>query len=327
MSTNSTGLSWAYVVNSKSEHAQTVFLLHAEGSGPKDLMDNLFGANPPDLLHRLPSLKWVFLRAPGYSSVHSSLWWYQLPKHSCHTDSKSSQRAIARCAAPLQALIQQEAEVIGTSNIFLGGMDQGALVALYALIGQPERLAGFIAFDGMTTNNPIIPRKPYGVGPPKFQLTTPVLVARNIDPKNTSGFWFVSYLEEMGMLVKSQTSLTCDIQGHLSGILQFMKAYISSDSNVTLPKSCRRRSDLALLSPVYDDPVTSLNEPLKSQMLKCLREDAEREVLGGWSSFMSCEDEWFKQRLVQQELQKSLVWCWREAAGWPEERPNKSDLV
>lgn len=196
-------------------------------------------------------------------------------------------------------------------------------MALYALIGQPERLAGFMAFGGKATDITVIPRKPYGVGPPRHQINTPVLVSRNIDSQNTNGVRFMSYLEEMGMLVKLQTVPS---SGHLEGVLHFMAASRSTSSNVEVPVSSSRRSDLFLLSAVYDDPVKYLQEPLKSQMLRCLKEDAEREVLCGWSSFMSCEDEWFKQRLVQQELQKSLVWCWREAAGWPQERPATPEL-
>jgi len=140
-------------------HTHTIIHLHGLGSNATEFASEFFESQISDgrtLPEILPSIKWVFPTAPVvYSArfnVYMSQWFEMLSTFDPHdrlsTEPDKADRQLAAAAKDLMQIVKTEAKTIGYDHVFLGGISQGAAIALHCLLEEVRTpLAGFIGLS------------------------------------------------------------------------------------------------------------------------------------------------------------------------------------
>ena len=154
----------AHIIDPTTTHTHTIIFLHGRGDdGPGFAEEFLSSFNQSELeqgetlLARLPSSRWVFPSAPvRWSTVFEenlSAWFDDLaPSDSTGSGEKIQIDAIMDLVAQISEIIDDEVSRLGgrSDRIVLGGISQGAALALWVLLSQASRnphgsrLGGFV---------------------------------------------------------------------------------------------------------------------------------------------------------------------------------------
>ncbi|KAF5581945.1 acyl thioesterase 1 [Fusarium pseudoanthophilum] len=133
-----------YIVEPTESHTHTVVLLHGRGSSGEEFAQELFEetllSDQSSLAQKLPSWRWVF---PSSRELWSTTFEEDMPAwfeaHSL-TDTIARQDlqipGIRQSVSYIKTILDQEIERLGgdTSRVVLGGISQGAAVAIWTLI-------------------------------------------------------------------------------------------------------------------------------------------------------------------------------------------------
>nr|RBQ98427.1 hypothetical protein FVER53263_12021 [Fusarium verticillioides] len=133
-----------YIVEPTESHTHTVVLLHGRGSSgeefAQELLEETLLSDQSSLAQKLPSWRWVF---PSSRELWSTAFEEDMPAwfeaHSL-TDTIARQDlqipGIRQSVSYIKTILDQEIEIIGgdTSRVVLGGISQGAAVAIWTLL-------------------------------------------------------------------------------------------------------------------------------------------------------------------------------------------------
>ncbi|RBR17509.1 hypothetical protein FVER53590_12021 [Fusarium verticillioides] len=133
-----------YIVEPTESHTHTVVLLHGRGSSGEEfaheLLEETLLLDQSSLAQKLPSWRWVF---PSSRELWSAAFEEDMPAwfeaHSL-TDTIARQDlqipGIRQSVSYIKTILDQEIERIGgdTSRVVLGGISQGAAVAIWTLL-------------------------------------------------------------------------------------------------------------------------------------------------------------------------------------------------
>ncbi|KAF5967578.1 acyl thioesterase 1 [Fusarium coicis] len=133
-----------YIVEPTESHTHTVVILHGRGSSGEEFAQELFEetllSDQSSLAQKLPSWRWVF---PSSRELWSTAFEEDMPAwfeaHSL-TDTMARQDlqipGIRQSVSYIKTILDQEIERLGgdTSRVVLGGISQGAAVAIWTLL-------------------------------------------------------------------------------------------------------------------------------------------------------------------------------------------------
>jgi lysophospholipase II len=157
---NIEGLIWSTVeptvVEPTSKHRFTIVLCHGRGSTGRYFKDELFesvGSSGLTLREHFPSVKWVFpsagLPIDPREYVQDEAQWFAISSLLDPDKEQLRQKyGVSQSIKYLHRIIGQETQKLNgkSSRIILGGISQGAAVAVHALLSGPNRLNSFIGF-------------------------------------------------------------------------------------------------------------------------------------------------------------------------------------
>lgn len=139
------------VVEPTSVHNTTFILLHDRGSSGAELQHALCNALLPTLVSQVaPGARFIFPDGPMLDP-RGGRDWYELehPQLECGEAASLDQWAHVMYAAELvDMVVGDEAKLISTENIFLGGVGKGYAVAMMTLLEMEHPLGGFVGFGG-----------------------------------------------------------------------------------------------------------------------------------------------------------------------------------
>ncbi|KAG9501588.1 hypothetical protein J7337_007279 [Fusarium musae] len=133
-----------YIVEPTESHTHTVVLLHGRGSSgeefAQELLEETLLSDQSSLAQKLPSWRWVF---PSSRELWSTAFEEDMPawfEASSLTDTIARQDlqipGIRQSISYIKTILDQEIERLGgdTSRVVLGGISQGAAVAIWTLL-------------------------------------------------------------------------------------------------------------------------------------------------------------------------------------------------
>ena len=138
------------VINSQSEHTQTIILLHDRAGSNRhfalELLEATDSANNT-MQQALPGLKFVFptaLKRPSgaLNGYPIASWFDCLLPIDPHEHSKRQVEGLKGASLVIHRLLDTEVPVVGIGNVFLGGQGQGCAMALYALLTYKSSVGG-----------------------------------------------------------------------------------------------------------------------------------------------------------------------------------------
>ncbi|KAJ4319152.1 hypothetical protein N0V84_006514 [Fusarium piperis] len=139
------------VVEPTRLHNTTFILLHDRGSSGAELQSTLCEALLPNLVSQLaPGARFVFPDGP-LTSPTGGRDWYALehPNLECGDAASLDQwRHVMYAAEQVDMVVEDELQLIGRENIFLGGVGKGCAVAMMTLLEMEHPLGGFVGFGG-----------------------------------------------------------------------------------------------------------------------------------------------------------------------------------
>jgi lysophospholipase-2 len=157
---NCEGVVWSTVeptiVEPLIRHRFTVILCHGRSSTGQTFRDEIFESTSSkrmNLRNHFPSVKWVFPSAglpfDPRESVQNEAQWFAMTSLKDPNYEQIRQRyGISESMKYLHEIIDQETEAIHgkSSRVILGGISQGAAVAILALLASQHRLNSFVGF-------------------------------------------------------------------------------------------------------------------------------------------------------------------------------------
>lgn len=197
-------------LNPTAEHTHTIILLHGRNSTAADFKPDFFESESSDgrtLPEIFPGVKWVFPSAdPLWSQQHRryTSQWFDMAKTSRPHLREDEQDMIAGFQR-LGKVIEREARIVGETHVFLGGVQQGAAIAIHSLLAQKHRLGGFIGIGSWFPKRERVLEYFLGQRQRCDQIETPALVLHNEDDDEIDlryGRELHGTLRDIGMRVK-----------------------------------------------------------------------------------------------------------------------------
>eukprot|EP00697_Spironema_sp_BW2_P008507 gnl/Spiro4/23122_TR11437_c0_g1_i1.p1 gnl/Spiro4/23122_TR11437_c0_g1~~gnl/Spiro4/23122_TR11437_c0_g1_i1.p1 ORF type:complete len:283 (+),score=45.52 gnl/Spiro4/23122_TR11437_c0_g1_i1:78-851(+) len=136
-----------------SKHTSTLIFLHGLGDHPRSLW-TLSNISPPGTRVSCPGAP---MRKITINNDEESRAWNDLYSRSRMRDCVEDEEGIFESVARIHALIEEEAQQVPHNRIAIGGMGQGASIAIWAAIHCPHRLAGVVCWQGYC---PIVNHRP-----------------------------------------------------------------------------------------------------------------------------------------------------------------------
>lgn len=147
----------SYIHKPSRAHKYSVILLHGRGSTATEFANEFFESQASDdrtLLEIYPSVKWIFLESGMRKSerfgTDLSQWFDMWSTEEPHEKEQDLSGAGIRDAIPLVVeAVRQEARLVSSQRIFIGGISQGCATAIHALLYKlgDMRLGGFVGFS------------------------------------------------------------------------------------------------------------------------------------------------------------------------------------
>lgn len=144
----------AHTISPKSApHTHTVVLLHGRDSSGPEFASEFFESQASDLrtlAEIFPTVKWVFPTAiPRHSArfgVQMSQWFDMWSTENPAEKEELQLAGMRESLPPILNILKTEAELLSLERVILGGISQGAALAILALMCSGMRIAGFIGF-------------------------------------------------------------------------------------------------------------------------------------------------------------------------------------
>lgn len=146
-----------HVVEPSTKHTHTAILLHGRGSSgnefAQDLLSSTLSDSSRSLTSRFSGWRWVF---PSSGTIWSNSFqeeipsWFEAPSLADNSAGEDVQRdGVQKSVQSLHPILQEEISRLGGKgeNVVLGGISQGAAVALWCLLNQfpvGRRIGGFM---------------------------------------------------------------------------------------------------------------------------------------------------------------------------------------
>ena len=140
------------VINTQSEHTQTIILLHDRAGSNRHFALELLEATDSasnTLQQALPGMKFIFptaLKRPSavLDGYPIASWFDCCLPIDPHELSKSQIEGLKAASLIIHRLLDTEVPVVGIGNVFLGGHCQGCAMALYALLTYKSSVGGML---------------------------------------------------------------------------------------------------------------------------------------------------------------------------------------
>ncbi|KAJ7143315.1 Alpha/Beta hydrolase protein [Mycena crocata] len=148
------------VVPPISTHTHSIILLHGRGSNAERFGLELLNAQSSDrnktLRDHFPGMKFLFptakkRRAVVFNRTPINQWFDLYSLENPSERQHLQYDGLRETSGFLRGLINREAQVVGASNVILGGLSQGCAAALHVLLNfQPENGCALLGFVGMS---------------------------------------------------------------------------------------------------------------------------------------------------------------------------------
>ncbi|KAK0266458.1 hypothetical protein LTS09_000411 [Friedmanniomyces endolithicus] len=136
---------------SQDTHTPIIVLLRGRDSSAADLAAELFESLAFDartLPETLPNIGWVF---PTADIIHSarfetdlSQWPDMYSTQNPHERHADQEARLNEAAASIAKIVNEEAGIVGSDHVFLGGISHGCATAVHTLLQISKPLAGLI---------------------------------------------------------------------------------------------------------------------------------------------------------------------------------------
>ncbi|KAM5439716.1 hypothetical protein MferCBS31731_004473 [Microsporum ferrugineum] len=151
------------VIPPRSNHTHTIILLHGRGSNGRDfgaeIITTILSAPGADntLPKRFPGLKFIFPSAKiSYSAqwdIHLAQWFDRGPIGSTAKEHNDLLYAgLRESTRYIRTIIDSEVELVGASNVIIGGLSQGCAQSLHILLSyandEHRALGGLVGMSG-----------------------------------------------------------------------------------------------------------------------------------------------------------------------------------
>ncbi|KAK7536095.1 Alpha/Beta hydrolase protein [Phyllosticta citribraziliensis] len=140
-----------YILNPSAEHSHTVIFLHGRDSTAPEFAVEFFESQASDdktLPEIFPSFKWVFptstLRNSARFSIEMSQWFDMWSLEDPEEQKETQKAGLSESISSILIAIEDEASLIGTEKIILGGISQGCATAIHALLQGERKLGAFV---------------------------------------------------------------------------------------------------------------------------------------------------------------------------------------
>lgn len=169
-----------YVVQPATTHSHTIIMLHGRDSFASEFAEEPFESQASDsrtLPQIYPSFKWVFPNSGLLKSkrfdMDLSQWFDMWSTEKPHDEEELSRAGIEKAIARIVDLVRTEAQFMPLDHIFLGGISQGAAVAIHSLLQSGLQPGGY---PGFCTWLPLRDEVKSGTS-----ISTPIFLAHNKD--------------------------------------------------------------------------------------------------------------------------------------------------
>lgn len=136
-----------------SKHTHTIINLHGRDSNAAEYRIDFSESETSDsrtLQDVFPGVKWVYPTAPQILSkrfdAKMSEWFDMWTTENPYERGEEQTQDLTASAEAIKQLILSEGKEVGTENVTLCGISQGAATALTALMGLEMKIGGFIGF-------------------------------------------------------------------------------------------------------------------------------------------------------------------------------------
>jgi len=162
----------------KGPHTETLVYLHGLGGTGKNTMDHLF--NNDNLMFARPTTKIVLLTAPvrpvtyhGGQQMHA---WFNIFTNKIQTEADFpvafNMTEFLISSARIKQAMRDEIKLLGgdSTKVFIGGMSQGCMMAIYTGLAFEQPLGGIMASSGVLV---VVPEAPFSGG----NVNTPIWIS------------------------------------------------------------------------------------------------------------------------------------------------------
>ncbi|KAG9946969.1 alpha/beta-hydrolase, partial [Aureobasidium melanogenum] len=182
-------------------------MLHGRDSVASEFVEELFESHASDnrtLPQIYPGFKWVFPNSGLLKSerfdVELPQWFDMWSTEEPHDEEEMSRAGIEKATARIVNLIKSEMEFVPLDHIFLGGISQGAAVAIHSLLRSGLQIGGYLGFcTWLPFHNEVKSETPSG---------PPIFLAHNKDDEVISienGEFMQEVLQRLGLEVTWRT--------------------------------------------------------------------------------------------------------------------------
>lgn len=140
-----------YVLPPTTTHSHTIIMLHGRDSVASEFAQELFESQASDsrtLPQIYPGVKWIFPNSGLLKSerfdMELSQWFDMWSTEKPHDKEELSRVGIEKATARIVDLVRVEAQSVPLDHIFLGGISQGAAVAIHSLLQSSLQLGGYL---------------------------------------------------------------------------------------------------------------------------------------------------------------------------------------
>lgn len=143
-----------HILRPTGPHTHTIIFLHGRGSYSLEFAAEFFESQTSDKQYvrdLFPGVKWIFPSAPylpcGDTGSQISQWFDMKATKSPHDGEDEEQEALMDAIDFIGTIVEQEAALIGSKNVILGGISQGCASAIHALLDKAIPLGGFLGLS------------------------------------------------------------------------------------------------------------------------------------------------------------------------------------
>ncbi|KAG9671048.1 alpha/beta-hydrolase, partial [Aureobasidium melanogenum] len=188
-------------------------MLHGRDSVASEFAEELFESQASDsrtLSQIFPGFKWVFPNSGLLKSerfdMELSQWFDMWSTEKPHDEEEMNRAGIEKAVARIVDLIRSETKFVPLDQIFLGGISQGAAVAIHSLLRSGLQIGGYVGFcTWLPLHDEVKSRT---------SISTPIFLAHNKDDQVISidnGERMQEVLQHLGLEV---TWRAYEIGGH-----------------------------------------------------------------------------------------------------------------